>query len=263
MNRETLLLDLLSSDDEALREIYLTSFSVERPSSVLVQRILSLAQEDPSPKVRKAATTVLSRFWPDPRVVALYAALFKDSSIETIVNIVKALGELEDDLSRETLEGLYKEDLDYQLRVSIVVALGRRPFGQVRSFFIRRALNDRDEFIRAMTVTILGRKGDSTMAPVLESCLDDPDPRVRANALEGLSKLTGHVKDILLLRALSDSHHRVQIAALKTLHKQGWNGVSSKVDEMMASPAKLVRSSVEHFLEAINGPRPDQPMVIN
>lgn len=253
ISRESLLLDLLDSEDPNLREIYLANFSLEEPSSSLVHRIIHLARHDASRKVRETAVKVLARFWPKEVVVNLYSELLRSENVDTITAVIKAMQDLSDTKSLELLFDLYRQRGDFQVRAAVLVALSRRPFARVKEFLVANPLVDRDEFIRAMTVTVIGRRGGKDVLPVLETCLSDPDPRVRSNALESMARYADHMSDDLFLQALDDPHHRVKISALKALHRKGWGGVRRKVDELMVDPADSVRASVKHFLNAVEG----------
>jgi HEAT repeat protein len=249
--KEALLLDLLESEDPKLREIYLANFSVERPSAPLLEKVVAMARLDGADKVRTAAITTLARFWPHGSVLALFDDILRSGDATMAAAVVRTMTDMEDELSAELLFSTYLGRHDFQIKGAVVLALDRRPFGSVKAFLMRHPLNDPDEFLRAMTVTAISKKGDPDVVPALREKLKDTDARVRANAAEGLGRFLPMVPGEVFADLLKDPNHRVQTAALKALFRLGWNGIERHVDQMARSSVGLFRESAAYFLREV------------
>lgn len=249
--KEALLLELLESEDPTLREIYLTNFSVERPSAPLLEKVVKMARGDHSDRVRTTAIQTLARFWPHGSVLQLYTDLLRSASSDVATAIVKALADKDDELSAELLFETYLARNDFRIKGAVVLALDRRPFGTVKQFMMAHPLTDIDEFLRAMTVTAIAKKSDPDVIPALRERLADPDARVRANAAEGLSRFLPLVPGEVFVDLLRDPNHRVQTAALKALFKLGWTGIETHLDQMNRSSVGLFRESAAYFLREV------------
>ena len=57
--KEARLLELLESEDPSLREIYLTNFSVERPSAPLLEKVVKMSRVDHADRELTPATHTL------------------------------------------------------------------------------------------------------------------------------------------------------------------------------------------------------------
>jgi hypothetical protein len=249
--KEDLLLELLESEHASLREIYLANFSVERPSPSLLAKVVDLARNDPADPVRAAAIQLLARFWPDVSVVALFRDLLATAAPETAAVAVKAMSELSDASAIQLLYDAFRTRTDFRIRGAVVLALDRRPFALVRRFLLEQALVDPDEFLRAMAATAVSKKGDPSVVPHLKQRLEDSDPRVRANAVEGLGRFARHVALDLFVGMLADPNHRVQTAALKVLFRLGWDGIDHHLESMARSSVGLFRDSATYFLREV------------
>jgi HEAT repeat protein len=257
--KEVLLLDLLESHDPSLREIYLANFSVERPSAPLLEKVVTMARADSADRVRVAAIQTLARFWPHGSVLQAFTELLRGASADLAAEVVKALADKDDELSAELLFDTYLARNDFRVKGAVVLALDRRPFGSVKQFMMSHPLTDIDEFLRAMTVTAISKKGDPAVIGALRERLADPDARVRANAAEGLSRFLPLVPGEVFVELLKDPNHRVQTAALKALFKMGWSGTEHHLDQMTRSTVGLFRESAAYFLREVRTGEPVTP----
>lgn len=74
--------------------------------------------------------------------------------------------------------------------------------------------------------------------------LGNEDPRIRANAIEGLLDTRPGEKEIgMLWEAAKDSHHRVASTALLVLIKSGHTAANEQLSLMMSSRAELTRAA--------------------
>ena len=87
-----------------------------------------------------------------------------------------------------------------------------------------------DARIRSKAVKLMARASQN--GAWLESILVDPDPRVRANMIEGLWAQLGPAVEPLLRRAARDSHHRVATTALLCLAKLGDQASLKRLEEL-------------------------------
>jgi hypothetical protein len=74
-------------------------------------------------------------------------------------------------------------------------------------------------------------------------CLENSDPRIRANAVEALWGLSEGRSVQLLTKATRDPHHRVVANAWVGLHLSGDSQALDELDKMVASPAAGHRAS--------------------
>lgn len=86
--------------------------------------------------------------------------------------------------------------------------------------------------LRSKAVKLLAR--GSRNPGWADSILNDPDPRVRSNLIEGLSEQLGEKATPLLRRAARDPHHRVSITALLALARIGDRGSRETLEKMAA-----------------------------
>ena len=76
-----------------------------------------------------------------------------------------------------------------------------------------------------------------------EQALNDPDDRVRANAVEAIAALKNERGRALLEKAATDPHRRVQANALLALHKLGAPEAEKKLLDLSANRSPYSRSA--------------------
>lgn len=84
---------------------------------------------------------------------------------------------------------------------------------------LAEGLRHKDAAIRSMVVKLYA--GISHDKSRINYLVNDADPRVRANAIEGLSGISGALTTTLLRDALTDGHHRVAANAALGLYELG------------------------------------------
>jgi HEAT repeat protein len=82
---------------------------------------------------------------------------------------------------------------------------------------LRNALAQPDQEIRSKAALALTRHAEGTA--IIERLAMDPDPRVRANAIEALWDRKSADSEVVLRRALEDKHHRVAANAAYGLYR--------------------------------------------
>jgi len=79
----------------------------------------------------------------------------------------------------------------------------------------------REERVRSAVAAVLGRTRSEEARPYLEALLEDGDPRVVANAVEGIERLGGASGERVLRAAADHPHPRVRANALLALGRRG------------------------------------------
>ncbi|HUU85738.1 MAG TPA: HEAT repeat domain-containing protein [Phycisphaerae bacterium] len=98
------------------------------------------------------------------------------------------------------------------LRMARVLEMGAALAEQVY-----RAANDADAVVRSSAAALLGDIGGATTRRILRRLLDDPDPRVQANAIEAIDRMEVPQRDEQFLPKLEAPHHRVRATAVAAL----------------------------------------------
>jgi hypothetical protein len=104
-----------------------------------------------------------------------------------------------------------------------------------------RLLRHPNERLRSQAVKVVGRGSKS--AKWVRQRLNEPDPRIRANAIEALWSVATEEARILLQYAAADSHNRVAANALMGLYYLGECSVLTELVKMAHSESALFRSS--------------------
>jgi len=107
--------------------------------------------------------------------------------------------------------------------------------------------------LESKAAMILCRLTKNTM--VLEKFLRSSDPRVRANAVEGLWGVgnASRTRDVLR-RAANDGHHRVAANALVELYRKGDRFAREKIEELARRPEVLFRVAITWAIGEIGDP---------
>ncbi|HID56476.1 TPA: VWA domain-containing protein [Candidatus Poribacteria bacterium] len=98
-----------------------------------------------------------------------------------------------------------------------------------------------DRKIRSKTALILGKLSDNLH--FFHNALKDPDPRVRANAVEGLWGLDNPKAKDIYLEALRDENNRVRANAAKGLYEMGDPRGLQTLKEMIEDNDGMMRAS--------------------
>ncbi len=102
-------------------------------------------------------------------------------------------------------------------------------------------LSSDDKRIRSKTALILGKLSDNLH--FFHNALKDPDPRVRANAVEGLWGLDNPSARDIYLEALGDENNRVRANAAKGLYEMGDPRGLQVLKEMIEDHDEMMRAS--------------------
>ncbi|MBI2943459.1 MAG: HEAT repeat domain-containing protein [Candidatus Wallbacteria bacterium] len=107
---------------------------------------------------------------------------------------------------------------------------------------------ERDEFVVAETIRVIGLLGHVAEIPLLEQYLKHRDSRIRSNAAEALEHIGGKAVVQSILPLLEDDDNRVKATVAKLLSKQGEPHVLSALSEMLHSVEVWMRESAIYAL---------------
>jgi HEAT repeat protein len=217
---EQLTSELKSSDEEKRREATLMLAALETPAAIpaltsalndpservrahaiaglsrlsdpsLVSVIAARLAQDKKPFVRKAAAYALGKFGSPEGTAALVAAL-KDKDIEVRGAAAVALGEYADQAAVVPLTGALSDKSEF-VRAHSARALGvnGRAAQQAVPLLIKLLASDKDQHVKRMVATALGRIGERAALPALELARRDPDPYLSQAASDAIRMITG------------------------------------------------------------------------
>lgn len=143
---------------------------------------------------------------------------------------------------------------DFRVRVKAVMELARTGQRRIFDTLCENQAGETHEWVRATYAKYLGHfKYPETYGRVA-GYLKDPDPRVRANCLEGLELLADPQSVPAVQPLLEDPDNRVRANAAKVLVKFDLASVQKALDSMLASPEEWMRDSATYILARIEFP---------
>lgn len=153
---------------------------------VTLRDLLLTAMSDPAPEVRRQAAEGL-RFGP-PQALPVLLAAANDPEPRVRLEVVIALGSLQDARAVGTLAARVFDEVDEEVRYYAVNALGElheaRATQHLINAFETPALGHR---VRWGALCALGERADPAALPLLGAALRDPDAEFRARAAESLA----------------------------------------------------------------------------
>lgn len=179
----------------------------------LIDAVLRLLADE-SDEVRSMALIALLGAT-GPRIRQTARQGLRDQSPRVRTVAVKVLGGLGKEALEDVVEAL--GDPDPQVALEATKALSAA--GPVPEL-LRRLLNSPDEAQRRAAVALAGQQLVSDLRDEIVSCLRDPAPSVRSEAVQTLAKL-GPGSSEHLTSALRDNDERVREAALRVLVTSG------------------------------------------
>lgn len=123
----------------------------------------------------------------------------------------------------DKLLNLYKEAQEEALRLCCLDVLSYRFFGDVHTL-VRRDLFSQNNEIRLLVTKILGNIGSEPVLADLLSMLEDPDPRIREEALRALGEMHSEKSFAKLIHMLHDPAYEVRLQAAQSIFKFGKKG---------------------------------------
>lgn len=219
---------------------------------VIKAEAVRIANTDKVGYNRHQALKVLRHYWPDGEVIRAFTARLGDE-LYIAALVIEILGEIADDTALKLLEKAYFGASNSWIKLQILGHLDRAPQAFIHDFILKSsALNHRDEKIRAATVALLGKLRNRTLKRVFLGRLKDPDPRVRANALEGLAGVcSGRELARILVRFVRDPNNRVRANALLLLLKLGVRQAEEQLIQMAQHGDALFRASAAYVMSQL------------
>jgi len=194
------LLACLSDPDEEIRVCAVDGLWEDDETTTAI-RLLDLLAQDPSPRVRAAAASGLSRF---------------AYRIET--------GELSQTTARRVRSGLLaaidNSDEVLEVRRRAVEAISYLSEPEVREV-IRRAYADPDEKMRASAVFGMGRNCDETWLEIIVQEMKSPSAEIRYEAAKAAGELEDQRAVRPLVPLLADADREVRLATIASLGRIG------------------------------------------
>jgi len=123
---------------------------------------------------------------------------------------------------------------------------------------LARLLHSTDAGLRSKAALIMGRSNRS--ATWVRSHMSDADPRLRANAVEGLWGVETEEARDLMLAALRDANNRVVGNALYGLYAMGESVSLAETIKLAAHPAPVFRATAAWVMGETGDPRFREPV---
>lgn len=145
---------------------------------------------------------------------------------------------------------------DPRLRLKAVMLLIQNPQTAAYEVLAALAETEKDAFVRSALPMALVRIGGNEVLPlIVRSFLEDPHPRVRANAVEALSNLEDLRAAPFLVKMVSDIDHRTRANAVVGLQRFSKGKVWKILEAMVASTQVWMRDSAAYALGRLKDPR--------
>ncbi|MGM0607083.1 MAG: HEAT repeat domain-containing protein [Candidatus Muiribacteriota bacterium] len=182
-----------------------------------------------------------------------FSKILQKDKEELSSKISKTLKEKNKKINLKNLQK-YLSNQDPRKRLRAVEVVSK--IGDIRAMplLLSLAEKEQDDFVKATIAKNLGFFKDKSVIPIISKFLNDPDPRVRANAIEGLELNGGEEIIEPLTPLLRDSNNRVQANAVKALARFEINEVLDILEKMIRSHAIWQRESALYALKELNNP---------
>lgn len=229
LNFRDVLFFCLTDPDEMVRIAAIEGL-MDDESFSLLEQLLLMAADDPSPRVRSEAILALGRFvylmettdlleGYRQRLLRLLLSIFEDSRtpLEVRRRAVETVAYMGDSAEvEETILRAYNA-AEREMRVSAIHAMGHHMAERWQPF-LERELASPDPEMRYEAAWACGEMGDPRLVPLLAPLLDDADHEVVQAAIWALGEIGGVQARRLLERCLEREEEDVREAAEEALH---------------------------------------------
>jgi HEAT repeat protein len=229
LNFRDVLLICLEDQDPDIRSAAIEGLGDDE-SYILLERLIEIAADDPSTKVRCQAALSLSRFayliettdcmgdYRDP-LLELLLKLFDDTtcSLELRRRAVEAASYLSGAPRVEQAISKAYNAPEREMRGSAIHAMGHHMDARWRPI-IERELSSPDPALRYEAALASGEMEDPELVPLLAPLLDDKDHEVARAAIWSLGEIGGELARRLLERCLKRPEPDIREAAEDALH---------------------------------------------
>ncbi len=145
-----------------------------------------------------------------------------------------------------SFEGL--RDPQAKVRNETVQALARSGTEGALEAFSELVGSEKNPFVKATLAVAIGVLGSTPQIPLLDRFLADADPRVRANAIEGLMHIGGPEVSQRIVPHLKDTDKRVKVNAYTALSKVKKIDLLKALGEMLTAEKLWVRDASAYAL---------------
>jgi HEAT repeat protein len=142
-----------------------------------------------------------------------------------------------------SLMGILDITEDREKRIHILDILAQ--IGRGSTDLIAKRLDDDRWYVRRNVCLILARMGDQTTMSYLLPELKDRDPRVRFEAVRGISALGKGLAEEILIDALADKDRRVKEEVVKSLGRFGGKKAVLALSLLLSRRSLFLRSEQE------------------
>ncbi|MGB9722523.1 MAG: HEAT repeat domain-containing protein [Chloroflexia bacterium] len=229
LNFRDVLFFCLADPDEGVRSAAIEGLTDDEGFSLL-ERLLLMAAEDPSPTVRSEAILALGRFvymmeTTDlleeyrHRLLRLLLGIFDDpqTPLEVRRRAVETVSYIGDSAEVEEVILRAYNTAEREMRVSAIHAMGHHMAERWQPF-LERELASPDPEMRYEAAWACGEIGDPRWVPHLAPLLDDADHEVVRAAIWALGEIGGVQARRLLERCLEREEEDIREAAEEALH---------------------------------------------
>lgn len=160
-------------------------------------------------------------------------------------------GEMDGSVVLEASMQIGIDDPDPNVRLQVIQGMANS--GDMLKFPVlrERLKSETHDYVKAAVVTALHRLGGRAAVPILKECLEAPEDRVRANAVECLAKIGDESNSPLFIQRLQkDKDPRTRANAIVALKKCNYIDPVRYIEEMIQSEdERLIRSAMYAIVE--------------
>ena len=249
----TAIIEKMSHKSQFIREE--AAFELSHINSLKAITALLNGLSDQVPKIRAICAKSISRYGRhfQELVIPKLIDLLYDENSEVAQNAAQSLGFVGDKSCVKSLIELL-ENPNQNTRLYAALALGKLGDDVATRPLLEAMKNEKEQKVRATFLIALGNIANPKIFPIIQKFgFPDPDPRVRASAVEAVSKLNLPLDTILepLTKMLADPNNRVVANACMALWNAGELSAVTHVIRLIKSTDKWSRASGAYVLGKI------------
>ena len=186
--------------------------------------------------------------------------LIEEKPSGTLTHLIKLAGHYQEEVALAALQGLLNVK-DSRAANLILDYLADNKYSSQRRFLMLKIvmdaesnldsekieqilINEKDVIVKSGLVKVFARNSGEIGVQTLIRCLEDDDPRVRANTVEVIEEQKILGCDEYIVKLLNDDENRVKVNAAKYLVKNGYHEAFKTLREMLVSSEVWLRDSV-------------------
>lgn len=269
--------DFLKSNDKALISMGLECLKFLNSDSAINIAIFYINNKDFN--IKSKALEVLAKF-KGSQVIDTLKKLAASSNKRDRQIAINVLKELKFEYAYPIIKNMIFE-ADDDLRFEIILLFKNTDREELLSDFLKLLKKEKNEYIRATLVKIVGKIGKYKVFKDLLPYLEDSDARVRANTIEALwfcinNKNKSKLYDIIV-NLINDDNMRVKINAITFIWHINKKEALNKLINLLYTKDKLIFNAIKYafiknidkdtlkrlFKELIGSPRSIKELIIN